>query len=68
MVKPSVQLVWFKRDLRWVDHAPLTLANQQGTVLPLYVFEPALWQQPDASARQWRFIADCLVELDQVID
>lgn len=64
MEKTSVQLVWFKRDLRTFDHAPLYKAAQQGAVLPIYVFEPALWQQPDASLRQWRFVADCLLDLD----
>lgn len=63
--KPWVQLVWFKRDLRTVDHAALSLAAAHGAVLPLYVFEPALWAQPDASLRQWRFVADCLVALDR---
>ena len=63
--KPLVQLVWFKRDLRTVDHAALSLGAARGAVLPLYVFEPTLWAQPDASLRQWRFIADCLVELDR---
>ncbi|WP_239232384.1 cryptochrome/deoxyribodipyrimidine photo-lyase family protein [Thiomicrospira aerophila] len=62
--KPRVQLVWFKRDLRIHDHAPLYFAAQQGAVLPVYVFEPVLWQQPDASLRQWRFVADCLLDLD----
>jgi deoxyribodipyrimidine photo-lyase len=59
-----VQVVWFKRDLRTADHAALWHAAQQGAVLPVYIFEPDLWQQPDASLRQWRFVADCLIELD----
>ncbi|WP_044410240.1 FAD-binding domain-containing protein [Thiomicrospira microaerophila] len=65
MPKPAVQLVWFKRDLRTADHAALWHAAQKGAVLPVYIFEPALWQQPDASLRQWQFIADCLIELDR---
>lgn len=64
MHKPAIHLVWFKRDLRVFDHAPLFHAAQQGAVLPLYVFEPKLWAQPDASLRQWHFVADCLTELD----
>lgn len=60
----SCQIVWFKRDLRIQDHAPLSFAAQQGPVLPVYIFEPALWRNPDASLRQWRFVADCLIELD----
>ena len=44
----ALQVVWFKRDLRVVDHAPLLEAAQRGPVLPLYVVEPELWQQQDA--------------------
>jgi len=40
MDKTHVQLVWFKRDLRVVDHAPLSQAAERGPVLPLYVAEP----------------------------
>lgn len=56
-------VVWFKRDLRITDHAPLTVAARHGPVVPLYVVEPALWRQPDASARQWAFVAESLHEL-----
>jgi deoxyribodipyrimidine photo-lyase len=58
-----VQVVWFKRDLRTVDHAPLALAAAAGPVLPLYVAEPAYWALPDASARQWSAVRGTLVEL-----
>lgn len=60
---PPLHVVWFKRDLRVHDHQPLAEAARRGPVLPLYVVEPGLWQQPDASARQWRFIAESLGEL-----
>ena len=55
-----MQVVWFKRDLRVQDHRPLAEAAQRGPVLPLYVVEPALWAEPDMSARQWAFIAESL--------
>lgn len=58
-----LQVVWFKRDLRTVDHRPLFEAAAAGPVLPLYVVEPELWAEPDASARQWAFAAECLEEL-----
>lgn len=58
-----LQVVWFKRDLRIVDHAPLALAAASGPVLPLYLVEPSLWQQPDAAGRHWAFIRDALIEL-----
>jgi deoxyribodipyrimidine photo-lyase len=56
-------LVWFKRDLRSADHEPLARAAARGPVLPLYVVEPGLWAQPDASGRQWAFVRECLVGL-----
>lgn len=59
----SVQIVWFKRDLRVADHRALVAATRAGPVIPLYVVEPALWQQGDASHRQWAFTAECLSEL-----
>ncbi len=61
--QPMLQVVWFKRDLRVSDHAPLVRAAATGPVLPLYVVEPAYWREPDASARQWAFLAESLTEL-----
>lgn len=58
-----LQLVWFKRDLRSHDHQPLARAAECGPVLPLYIAEPEWWAQPDASARQWRFVAESLSAL-----
>ena len=57
------RIVWFKRDLRAEDHAPLAEAAAGGVVVPLYIVEPALWAQPVASARQWRFVAEALYAL-----
>jgi deoxyribodipyrimidine photo-lyase len=58
-----LQVVWFKRDLRIHDHRPLAEAARRGPVLPLYIAEPDLWALPDASGRQWEFIAEGLTEL-----
>ena len=63
----ALQIVWFKRDLRVDDHGPLNEALQRGPVLPLYVVEPELWQQPDASERQWLFCRESLLELRRVL-
>ena len=65
MIKPPLNIVWFKRDLRVHDNAPLFEAAKRGHVLPLYVIEPEYWQEPDTSKRQWEFIAECLSELDE---
>jgi deoxyribodipyrimidine photo-lyase len=61
-------IVWFKKDLRLSDHAPLVWSVQQarqtgGSVIALWVDEPAMWQQADQSARHWYFANECLHEL-----
>lgn len=59
-------VVWFKRDLRTHDHAPLLAAAQRGRpVIPLFVVEPDYWQLPDTSDRHWGFIRESLVDLDR---
>ncbi len=58
-----LQVVWFKRDLRVEDHAPLAEAARRGPVLPLYIAEPGYWALSDTSTRQWAFIAECLAGL-----
>ena len=63
-----LNVVWFKRDLRAVDHAPLARAAAAGTpVLPLWIAEPALLDAPDASARHLGFTRECLHELDAAL-
>jgi deoxyribodipyrimidine photo-lyase len=67
MPAAPLNVVWFKRDLRLCDHAALHAAALAGRVLPIYIAEPELWAQPDASARQWGFAAECLAELQQAL-
>ncbi|MDD3354689.1 deoxyribodipyrimidine photo-lyase [Zoogloea sp.] len=59
-----ISVVWFKRDLRVTDHAPLREAARHGPVLPVYLFEPDLLAQPDASPRHLGFVLECLDELE----
>jgi deoxyribodipyrimidine photo-lyase len=61
-------VVWFKKDWRLSDHAPLSWAAEQACqcssgVLALWVYEPEMWQQPDASARHVGFANECLAGL-----
>ena len=60
-----MKIVWFKRDLRTNDHAPLFEASLQGAVLPLYIIEPCLWKLSDSSSRHLHFIHDSLLDLQQ---
>ena len=64
---PGITVVWFKRDLRLADHAPLMRAAQSGAVLPLYVVEPDYWDLPDTSYRQWEFMRGALESLQAEI-
>jgi len=62
-----MNIVWFKRDLRIDDNAALNMALQAGNIMPLYIFEPQLWQQPDMSYRQYSFLLECLADLNTEI-
>ena len=60
----DLHLIWFKRDLRVRDHAPLAQAAASGgVVLPLYVIEPRVFQAADFDALHWDFVRAGLVEL-----
>lgn len=64
MSKEEIAVVWFKRDIRIVDHEPLFLANQeQLPLLLLYCFEPSVMNYPDSDERHWRFIYESLQDL-----
>lgn len=58
-----MNVVWFKRDLRTHDHKALSQALLSGPVLPIYILEPDLWQQPDLSQRQFLFLSECIADL-----
>jgi deoxyribodipyrimidine photo-lyase len=58
-------ILWFKRDLRLVDHPALTCAAATGPVLPLFIVEPEFWKEPDASGRQFAFLRETLREFDK---
>ena len=56
-------LVWFKRDLRIHDHAPLVAAQVHTDALGLFVLEPEWLQSPECDASHVDFALQCLVEL-----
>lgn len=58
-----MNVVWFKRDLRIADHRPLAEAAERGAVLPVYIYEPSVWNAPDSDPRHWRFVRESLIEL-----
>lgn len=62
-----LQVVWFKRDLRIEDHAPLTEAAACGPCVLLYVYEPEVLGSPYFDASHLQFINESLVELDAAL-
>ncbi|HBI84311.1 MAG TPA: deoxyribodipyrimidine photolyase [Alcaligenaceae bacterium] len=60
----SYELVWFKRDLRWQDHAALRQAALCGRIRCIYIVEPELWLQPDSALQHFEFMRESLQELD----
>ncbi len=62
-----MEVVWFKRDLRIRDHAPLSKAVQQGRCLCLYVYEPELINSDEFDASHLDFINQSLSELSAAL-
>ena len=67
--RPALNILWFKRDLRLRDHAPLKAAVdacKRGTpLLLLYCFEPSVMADPNYDLRHWRFVTECLADLNR---
>ena len=61
-----INIVWFKRDLRVTDHAPLAAASM-GPVLPIYIFEPDYWKLPDTSPIQHAALVSALSDLSTLL-
>ena len=59
----SRALVWFKRDLRLHDHAPLVAAQAHEEALALFIFEPAWLRSPECDSQHVAFTLACLAEL-----
>ena len=65
MPKHAINIVWFKRDLRLRDHAPLKTAIDNGLpTLLIYCFEPSIMRLPQTSERHWRFVWQSLEDMN----
>jgi deoxyribodipyrimidine photo-lyase len=63
-----LEVVWFKRDLRVADHAPLSEACARaratgGWVLGFYAVEPGVTGAADYAGRHWEATREALAEL-----
>ena len=60
---PTRALVWFKRDLRRVDHAPLQAASLCDAAAGIFVIEPEWLASPEFDAQHLDFTLQSLSEL-----
>jgi deoxyribodipyrimidine photo-lyase len=61
-----MNVLWFKRDLRLLDHEPLVRALDAGEpVLLVYFLEPSLVADPHYDERHWRFVVQSLTDLNR---
>ena len=64
-MRRKIQLVWFKRDLRWLDHEPVFKSIQAGLpTLYFSLYEPSLFKLQQYNERHLRFIADSIEDLN----
>ncbi len=69
MDKEEIVIVWFKRDLRFTDHAPLFHAQKQSLpILLVYCFEPSVMAYSDSDIRHWRFVHQSLMDMQSKLD
>ncbi len=65
----KINIVWFKRDLRLRDHLPLKKAVESNRALLLiYIFEPSLMDSPHADYRHWRFVAESIRDMNEILN
>ncbi|MEY4375830.1 MAG: hypothetical protein RJB26_380, partial [Pseudomonadota bacterium] len=56
----SSALLWFKRDLRVGDHAPLAAAAEYRAALALFIIEPLWLASPECHPRHVNWLLKCL--------
>lgn len=69
MNKKPINIVWFKRDLRFTDNEALFNAHQSGLPsLLVYIFEPSVMHYDDSDTRHWRFVYESLQDLQKKLN
>ena len=64
----SINILWFKKDLRVINNEALYKASKELDILPIYIIEKEQWAQKAYSDRQWQFCKECLLELRQELE
>ena len=69
MNKKIINIIWFKRDLRFTDHEPLFIAQKENLpILLVYFFEPSVMNHADSDIRHWRFVHQSLQDMQSKLD
>ena len=63
----ACHVIWFRRDLRLEDHAALSEGCGRGSVLPLFILDPALLHHPETATARVNFLLASLRALDQAL-
>ncbi|OAQ38406.1 FAD-binding protein [Pedobacter psychrophilus] len=62
--KEKINIVWFKRDLRFTDNEALYFAQKSDLpILLIYCFEPSVMAYADSDIRHWRFVYQSLMDM-----
>jgi deoxyribodipyrimidine photo-lyase len=62
----KINIVWFKRDLRLIDNQALfAAASSDVPLLLVYILEPSLEEDPNYSARHFRFVFESIADLNE---
>ena len=67
-IKESINILWFKKDLRLSDHEALFQAIKKSKksglkFLCLFCFEPSIEKSDDFHQRHWKWILESLIEI-----
>ena len=66
MIKTTINIVWFKRDLRLQDNEALKAAQDENLpILLLYCFEPSIMEYDDSDVRHWRFVFESIQDIQK---
>jgi deoxyribodipyrimidine photo-lyase len=60
-------VVWFKKDLRVTDAAPLFEAAKRGPLVPLYIYEPEQLAHEEFGGHHLTYLNECLRELETAL-
>ena len=64
----NISILWFKKDLRIIDHNLLHKALKYGKILPIYIYEPEILDSDDYDSRHHQFINDSILSVNKQLE